>query len=424
MASAAAIKEESPAESSAMAQERVFPATSSSSSSSSTVGGKGKARTPSSLGPQPPPPHKPSIPHMYHSMLAGAGAGLVSSIATCPLDVIKTRLQASSAPGETVKNLLTTIYRTHGVRGLYRGLGPTILGYLPTWGIYFSVYDDIKDKLGKSIGSGGAGLVGVDGVVTQQGGSGGNEQWLVHILAAMTAGATGTIATNPLWVIKTRFMAQSIMAPNERRYAHTLDACRTIYREEGLGAFYKGLAPSLIGVTHVAVQFPLYEQLKVWAGTFRTFIRGTNLPPPPPPPGIANETSDPLSSRTILACSASSKMVASCVTYPHEVLRTRLQVHRTGPQGRQPQSQLHAPAALAPFAGAAVVPATDAIPRLIPVKTTQTPLTPPQTEKPTPRGLVAEFKYILKNDGLKGFYRGLSINLVRTVPSNAVTMLT
>lgn len=56
------------------------------------------------------------------------------------------------------------------------------------------------------------------------------------------------------------------MSPNERRYKHTLDACRTIYREEGLGAFYKGLAPSLLGVTHVAVQFPLYEQLKVWAG--------------------------------------------------------------------------------------------------------------------------------------------------------------
>jgi hypothetical protein len=29
--------------------------------------------------------------------------------------------------------------------------------------------------------------------------------WL-HIVAAMTAGATGTIVTNPLWLIKTRFM--------------------------------------------------------------------------------------------------------------------------------------------------------------------------------------------------------------------------
>lgn len=27
-----------------------------------------------------------------------------------------------------------------------------------------------------------------------------------HIIAAMTAGATGTIFTNPIWVVKTRFM--------------------------------------------------------------------------------------------------------------------------------------------------------------------------------------------------------------------------
>ena len=65
----------------------------------------------------------------------------------------------------------------------------------------------------------------------------------------------------------TYIQAQSVTSPNERRYKHTLDACRTIYREEGVGAFYKGLAPSLLGVTHVAVQFPLYEQLKIWAGT-------------------------------------------------------------------------------------------------------------------------------------------------------------
>ena len=40
----------------------------------------------------------------------------------------------------------------------------------------------------------------------------------------------------------------------------------TIYRTEGFRAFYKGLLPSLIGVSHVAVQFPLYEKAKAWAG--------------------------------------------------------------------------------------------------------------------------------------------------------------
>ena len=51
----------------------------------------------------------------------------------------------------------------------------------------------------------------------------------------------------------------------EVRYRHTFDAALTIYRTEGIRAFYRGLLPSLFGIAHVAVQFPLYEQLKVWA---------------------------------------------------------------------------------------------------------------------------------------------------------------
>ncbi len=93
------------------------------------------------------------IPSAYHSVIAGAGAGLVSSVATCPLDVIKTRLQAQltksgSSEYEGVSRTVARILRQSGIKGMYRGLGPTIMGYLPTWGIYFSVYDEVKQRLG------------------------------------------------------------------------------------------------------------------------------------------------------------------------------------------------------------------------------------------------------------------------------------
>jgi solute carrier family 25 folate transporter 32 len=40
------------------------------------------------------------------------------------------------------------------------------------------------------------------------------------------------------------------------------------------------------------------------------------------------------------------------------------------------------------------------------------------------KGVVETFSRILQESGWKGFYRGLGINLVRTVPNSAVTMLT
>lgn len=107
-------------------------------------------------------------------------------------------------------------------------------------------------------------------------------EWLVNIVSAMSAGAASTTLTNPLWVIKTRLMvcvpknpgrirrysySCSLQTQNERtayRYRNTLDAFITIGRHEGIRGYYKGLGSSLLGVSHVAVQFPLYEKLKRW----------------------------------------------------------------------------------------------------------------------------------------------------------------
>ena len=79
-------------------------------------------------------------------------------------------------------------------------------------------------------------------------------------------------------------------------------------------------------------------------------------------------------------------MTASITTYPHEVVRTRLQTLRL-PRG-EPGSETKPPAAKKRVS------------------------------------LVRTIQKILKHEGWRGLYKGLSINLFRTVPNSAVTMLT
>nr|XP_019051031.1 hypothetical protein I302_01475 [Kwoniella bestiolae CBS 10118]OCF29961.1 hypothetical protein I302_01475 [Kwoniella bestiolae CBS 10118] len=429
----------------------------------------------------PFPHNHVTIPPQFHSMIAGAGAGLVASITTCPLDVVKTRLQAQHIPKgaegyESVSVIISKIWRSSGPKGFYRGLGPTLAGYLPTWGIYFTVYDLVKDRLGgwnashgeyydrvwetgrcagEHGGSGDGGHPKTRSVVAREGSglhiageSEGDPAYhllpppigplqgntaIVHIFAAMTAGATGTIMTNPLWVVKTRFMAQAGTTDPSSRYRTTIGAIRSIYRTEGFRAFYKGLLPSLMGVSHVAVQFPLYEKAKSWADSDNG--DHSSLPP-----------------TTILACSAFSKMIASICTYPHEVLRTRLQIRKSsssssgavdtggGKSKLHPQSiptkpsssplsstTLYSPLVTGnqpPHPNLQPPSVNNPIPNPLPKIDPKPPWYKQIIHKPRAGGAIDTFLQIKKQDGWRGFYRGLSVNLVRTVPNSAVTMLT
>lgn len=94
---------------------------------------------------------------------------------------------------------------------MVEGLTPTIVGYLPTWIIYFTTYDHFKRYLNAHLTtiqpvvhmSGTFDLILSVNIVYF------NIEFVICVCvckAAVMAGTCSTIATNPLWLIKTRMM--------------------------------------------------------------------------------------------------------------------------------------------------------------------------------------------------------------------------
>ncbi|KAH8171391.1 mitochondrial carrier protein [Sarocladium implicatum] len=338
----------------------------------------------------------------FHT-IAGAIGGFTSGIITCPLDVIKTKLQAQGGYVPTDKGrhaghpklyngLVGTarvIWREEGIRGMYRGLGPIVMGYLPTWAVWFTVYNKSKGWMADYS----------------------ENPHLISFWSSIVAGASSTVVTNPIWVIKTRLMSQSATSAQTHHHHHgslfpkpgstptarpilhapwhyrsTLDAARKMYTSEGIASFYSGLTPALLGLSHVAVQFPTYEYLK-------TKFTGQGMGESPTHGEKANWTG-------ILSASVLSKILASSATYPHEVIRTRLQTQRR------------------PVAGEHYLQGMGISPDGKNKAAAQ------QAMQPKYRGVVMTARTILAEEGWRAFYAGLGTNMMRAVPAATVTMLT
>lgn len=236
------------------------------------------------------------------SAISGAGAGALTTTVCSPLDVVKTRMQVQDtilkphqrAPSGIVP-ALASILREEGPRGWFRGYQSAMLTVPFFWAVYFPCYAAAKRVLLPRCKE--------------------QHKPLVHMVSAVCGGFVTDVATNPLWVTRTRLVSQHLHVKyrgEKAQYTGTFQTMRLVVQQEGVRGLYKGLTASFLGLSHVAVQFPLYEALK------DLFNNRTN----------GGDNGGSSSGMGVLLASTCSKLVASTLTYPHEVLRAQLQDQR------------------------------------------------------------------------------------------------
>jgi solute carrier family 25 protein 33/36 len=309
---------------------------------------------------------KAKVSPWLHFFAGGAG-GMAGALFTCPLDVVKTRLQSdfygirkkSMARGSRAGpfssayrhiyetfTILKTLYQIEGPRSLFKGLGPNLVGVIPARSINFFTYGLGKEVISKNFNDG-------------------KEHTWVHLAAAANAGIVTSTCTNPIWLVKTRLqLDRATKASGERQYKNSWDCIMKVVRQEGIVGLYRGLSASYLGVVESSLQWVLYEQMKgfIRRREQHRIDRGV----------VSTKWDAFLEWSATSGAAGAAKFMASLMTYPHEVVRTRL---------RQ---------------------------------------APVEKGKPKYRGLINCFKIIIKEEGLVSMYGGLTPHLLRTVPNSII----
>ncbi|KAG8381790.1 hypothetical protein BUALT_Bualt05G0009400 [Buddleja alternifolia] len=195
-------------------------------------------------------------------LLAGSAAGGTAVLCTYPLDLARTKLayqvvdtkatmqhgtrQFSSHPAYSgIRNVFERVYKEGGARGLYRGIGPTLIGILPYAGLKFYIYEELKrhvpEEHQKSI--------------------------LMRLSCGAMAGLFGQTFTYPLDVVRRQMQVEHLQPSSQGSvgYRSTLDGLVSIVHNQGWRQLFAGLSINYIKIVpSVAIGFTAYDTMKTW----------------------------------------------------------------------------------------------------------------------------------------------------------------
>ncbi|XP_027394042.1 calcium-binding mitochondrial carrier protein SCaMC-1-like [Bos indicus x Bos taurus] len=218
--------------------------------------------------------------HLWKYLLAGGIAGTCARTCTAPLERLKTLMQVLETKNVKIMSHLIEMMKEGGVISLWRGNAMNVFKLAPEIAVKIWSYEQYKEYLSSE-----GGELGI----------------LEKFASASLAGATSQSFIYPLEVLKT-----NLAVSKTGQYSGLLDCARKIWKLEKITGFYKGYIPSLLTVIpYAGVDITVYELLKThWLNTHTE------------DPGLV----------ILTGCCAFSNFCGQFVSYPLNLVRTRMQV--------------------------------------------------------------------------------------------------
>jgi len=185
-------------------------------------------------------------------MASGGLAGAGSLCIVYPLDYARTRLASDVGTGKRdFKGLGDCLVKTArgpgGFMGLYNGFGVSVAGIIPYRGVYFGLYDSLREKNPYKNDLGPMGIA---------------SKFAVAQTTAIAAG----YASYPFDTVRRRLQMQSEKPKDQWVYKGSADCLVKILKDEGMTALFKGAGANALRTVGSAMVLVLYDQFQQLLG--------------------------------------------------------------------------------------------------------------------------------------------------------------
>jgi len=184
------------------------------------------------------------------NLASGGAAGATSLCFVYPLDFARTRLAADIGKGAAERqftglgNCLSSVFKSDGLLGLYRGFFVSVQGIIIYRACFFGFYDTAK------------------GILPQKYQNNILLKWAI----AQSVTTVSGIISYPFDTVRRRMMMQSGRKGGDIMYKNTIDCWRKIASQEGANAFFKGAFSNVLRGTGGAIVLVMYDELKKLLG--------------------------------------------------------------------------------------------------------------------------------------------------------------